>query len=165
MLVKSHRIVPGERDRGFIWTHCSSVDDIRYFDYHERVLARIGTLFLAYDLLGRENGPLRWFTFVITCGLVSALARIQCCRELSAITMGFRNTRRLRGYDQFISGHHLVGALALSNATAGSIAQYTLWRANSLPHHVWGAFGLVLLLVSFGLQGVQPLINILNGVK
>jgi hypothetical protein len=59
----------------------------------------------------------------------------------------------------------LWGALALSNATAGSIAQYTLWRASSLPHHVWGAFGLVLLLVSFGLQGVQPLINILNGVK
>ena len=72
-------------------------------------LARIGTLFLAYDLLGRENGPLRWFTFVISWGLVSALARIQFCRELSAITTGFRNTRRLRGYDQFISGHHLVG--------------------------------------------------------
>lgn len=36
-------------------------------------LAIIGTLFLAYDLLGRENGPLRWFTFVITCGLVSAV--------------------------------------------------------------------------------------------
>jgi hypothetical protein len=59
----------------------------------------------------------------------------------------------------------LWGALALSNTTAGSIAQYTLWRANSLPHRVLGAFGLVLLLVSFGLQGVQPLINILNGVK
>jgi hypothetical protein len=59
----------------------------------------------------------------------------------------------------------LWGGLALSNATAGSIAQYTLWRANSLPHRTLGAFGLVLLLVSFGLQGVQPLINILNGVK
>src|SRR5438132_8375044 len=37
------------------------------------LLATTGTLFLAYDLLGRENGPLRWFTLVITCGLVSAL--------------------------------------------------------------------------------------------
>src|SRR5881275_3231052 len=37
------------------------------------LLAIIGTLFLAYDLLGRENGPLRWFTLVITCGLVSAV--------------------------------------------------------------------------------------------
>src|SRR5437762_11715959 len=37
------------------------------------VLAIVGTLFLAYDLLGRENGPLRWFTLVMTCGLVSAL--------------------------------------------------------------------------------------------
>ena len=36
------------------------------------VLAIVGTLFLAYDLLGRENGPLRWFTLVIICGLVSA---------------------------------------------------------------------------------------------
>src|SRR5438132_7598473 len=36
-------------------------------------LATIGALFLAYDLLGRENGPLRWFTLVMTCGLVSAL--------------------------------------------------------------------------------------------
>src|SRR5437764_5124743 len=37
------------------------------------LFATIGTLFLAYDLLGRENGPLRWFTLVITCGLVSAV--------------------------------------------------------------------------------------------
>jgi len=37
------------------------------------LLAIIGTLFLAYDLLGRENGPLRWFTLVIICGLISAL--------------------------------------------------------------------------------------------
>src|SRR5881398_631663 len=37
------------------------------------VLATTGTLFLAYDLLGRENGPLRWFTLVLTCGIVSAL--------------------------------------------------------------------------------------------
>ncbi len=37
------------------------------------LLAIIGTLFLAYDLLGRENGPLRWLTLVLTCGFVSAL--------------------------------------------------------------------------------------------
>ena len=36
------------------------------------VLAIVCTLFLAYDLLGRENGSLRWFTLVIICGLVSA---------------------------------------------------------------------------------------------
>jgi hypothetical protein len=56
----------------------------------------------------------------------------------------------------------IVGVLALATATAGSIAQYTLWRANSLPHRLLGAFGLVLLLVAFVLQGVQPVINILN---
>ena len=37
------------------------------------LLATMGTLFLAYDLLGRENGPLRWFTLVLTGGLVSTL--------------------------------------------------------------------------------------------
>src|SRR5258706_7951556 len=37
------------------------------------LLGILGTLFLAYDLLGRENGPLRWFTLVMICGLVSAI--------------------------------------------------------------------------------------------
>src|SRR5205809_1329716 len=37
------------------------------------LLAVIGTLYLAYDLLGRQHGPLQWLTLVITCGLVSAL--------------------------------------------------------------------------------------------
>src|SRR6266516_5947375 len=59
----------------------------------------------------------------------------------------------------------IVGALALASAVAGSIAQYTLWRANSLPHRTLGAFGLILILVAFGLQGVQPMIDILNQVK
>src|SRR6266480_3621881 len=58
-----------------------------------------------------------------------------------------------------------AGALALAAAVAGSIAQYTLWRANSLPHRTLGAFGLVLLLLALVLQGVQPMIDITNGVK
>ena len=37
------------------------------------LLAIIGTLYLAYDLLGRQHGPLQWLTLVITCGLVNAL--------------------------------------------------------------------------------------------
>src|SRR5436190_20045836 len=37
------------------------------------LIAVIGTLYLAYDLLGRQHGPLQWLTLVITCGLVSAL--------------------------------------------------------------------------------------------
>src|SRR5437879_11593686 len=47
--------------------------EIDYFVIASVLFATIGTLFLAYDLLGRENGPLRWFTLVITCGLVSAV--------------------------------------------------------------------------------------------
>src|SRR5947199_4507213 len=37
------------------------------------LFAVVGTLYLAYDLLGRQHGPLQWLTLVTTCGLVSAL--------------------------------------------------------------------------------------------
>jgi hypothetical protein len=56
----------------------------------------------------------------------------------------------------------VMGFYALANATAGSIVQYTLWRANQLPHRTLGAIGLVLIVVAFGFQGVQPAIEILN---
>jgi len=37
------------------------------------LIAVVGTLYLAYDLLGRQHGPLQWLTLLITGGLVSAL--------------------------------------------------------------------------------------------
>src|SRR5438067_10389029 len=37
------------------------------------LFAVIGTLYLAYDLLGRQHGPLQWLTLLITGGFVSAL--------------------------------------------------------------------------------------------
>ena len=37
------------------------------------LLAVVGTLYLAYDLLGRQHGPLQWLTLLITCGLISTL--------------------------------------------------------------------------------------------
>src|SRR5438067_12218735 len=37
------------------------------------LLAVVGTLYLAYDLLGRQHGPLQWLTLLVTCGLVSTL--------------------------------------------------------------------------------------------
>ena len=37
------------------------------------LLAVVGTLYLAYDLLGRQHGPLQWLTLLITCGFVSTL--------------------------------------------------------------------------------------------
>jgi hypothetical protein len=33
----------------------------------------VGALYLAYDLLGRQHGPLQWLTLLITCGLISTL--------------------------------------------------------------------------------------------
>jgi len=59
----------------------------------------------------------------------------------------------------------IVGLSALANAAAGSIAQYALWRANQLPHRTLGAFGLVLIVIAFALQAVQPAIDILNQIK
>jgi hypothetical protein len=59
----------------------------------------------------------------------------------------------------------IVGISALANAAAGSIAQYTLWRANQLPHRLLGAFGLVLIVIAFAFQAVQPAIDILNQLK
>ena len=59
----------------------------------------------------------------------------------------------------------VVGTLALATAAAGSIAQYTLWRANKLPPRILGVFGLVLILLATGLQGVQPFIDLFNNVK
>ncbi len=59
----------------------------------------------------------------------------------------------------------IVGFAALANAVAGSIAQYTLWRANHLPHRSLGAFGLVLIVVAFALQAVPLGIEILNQIK
>ena len=56
----------------------------------------------------------------------------------------------------------VMGFYALANATAGSVVQYTLWRANQLPHRTLGAIGLVLIIVAFAFQGVQPAIEILN---
>lgn len=57
------------------------------------------------------------------------------------------------------------GVAALVNAAAGSIARYTLWRANHLPHRSLGAFGLVLIVVAFALQAAQPGIDLLNQIK
>src|SRR5439155_16938177 len=37
------------------------------------LIAVVGTLYLAYDLLGRQHGPLQWLTLLITGGFVSAL--------------------------------------------------------------------------------------------
>jgi K+ transporter len=37
------------------------------------LLGITGTLFLTYGQLGRENGPVRWFTLDLTCGLLRAL--------------------------------------------------------------------------------------------
>ena len=52
-----------------------------------------------------------------------------------------------------------------ANPASDSLAQYTLWRANTLPHRTLGAIGLVLIIVAFGLQGVQPVIDLFNNVK
>ena len=55
-----------------------------------------------------------------------------------------------------------VGALALASAAAGSISQYMLWKANTLPLRRLGVIGLVLILLATSLQGVPPMIDLIN---
>jgi len=77
-------------------------------------------------------------------------------------------TGAIKGFEVMIElciNLFVLGLYALANAAAGSIAQYTLWRANQLPHRTLGVIGVVLLVVAFGLQGVQPVIEILNDIK
>jgi hypothetical protein len=47
--------------------------EIESFVIASVLLGIIGTHVLAYDLPGRENGPLCWFTPGLTCGLIRAL--------------------------------------------------------------------------------------------
>ncbi len=67
------------------------------------------------------------------------------------------------GFQFFVLSIEVLCALA--NAAAGSISRYTLWRANQLPHRLLGAFGLVLIVIAFAFQAVQPAIDILNQLK
>src|SRR5215472_6908974 len=52
------------------------------------LLATVGTVFLAYDLLGRENGPLRWFVLVLTGGFVSAFVFVPVATLDSILILG-----------------------------------------------------------------------------
>jgi hypothetical protein len=56
----------------------------------------------------------------------------------------------------------LVGAFALASAAAGSLSQYMLWKANTLPLRLLGAFGLVLILLGFGLQAVPSVMDLIS---
>jgi hypothetical protein len=50
------------------------------------LFAVVGTLYLAYDLLGRQHGPLQWLTLLMTCGLVSALVLGFCVTIISLLS-------------------------------------------------------------------------------
>ena len=56
----------------------------------------------------------------------------------------------------------LVGAFSLASAVAGSISQYMLWKANTLPLRLLGAIGLVLILLGFGLQAVPSVMDLIS---
>src|SRR5207302_3518166 len=55
-----------------------------------------------------------------------------------------------------------VGAFSLASAAAGSISQYMLWKANTLPLRLLGAIGLVLILLGFGLQAVPSVMDLIS---
>ena len=102
---------------------------------------------------GLVAGFVPWLLY----GLAGSYVRVT--PNLTGNVKGFEAVRVV-GISLFV-----FGLFALATAAAGSIAQYTLWRANQLPHRTLGAIGLVLIVVAFALQAVQPLINILNDIK
>jgi hypothetical protein len=56
----------------------------------------------------------------------------------------------------------VIGALALASATAGSISQYILWKANTLPLRRLGVIGLVLILLATSLQAIPAVIDLIS---
>ena len=56
----------------------------------------------------------------------------------------------------------LVGAFSLASAAAGSISQYMLWKANTLPLRLLGAVGLMLILLGFALQAVPSVMDLIS---
>src|SRR5215470_16871942 len=107
------------------------------------LLATIGTLFLAYDLLGRENGPLRWFTLVTTCALVSALVLTTIGTILQRI---FSNTIDLTFTLQFLVLGGMMGffTVILVELPAAKARPPIFSRKGSL---LGLAFGLMFALV------------------
>ena len=55
-----------------------------------------------------------------------------------------------------------VGAFSLASAAAGSISQYMLWKANTLPLRLLGAIGLMLILLGFALQAVPSVMDLIS---
>jgi hypothetical protein len=101
-------------------------------------------------------------------GLVAGFVPWLCWGwALSAIDLPSR-TGPVKGFEfmRFQFFLLLVEVLAASaNAAAGSIARYTLWRVNHLPHRSLGAFGLILIVIAFALQAVQPGIDIFRQMR
>ena len=63
---------------GFIWFIYKLVNfhkEIRFDNIAilASTLTAIGSMYLAYDLLGRQHGPLRWVSLFVTSGLVGAI--------------------------------------------------------------------------------------------
>ncbi|HEU5383976.1 MAG TPA: hypothetical protein VFV38_51940 [Ktedonobacteraceae bacterium] len=63
---------------GFVWFLYKLVNfhkEIRFDNITilASTLTAIGSLYLAYDLLGRQHGPLRWVSLFVTSGLIGAI--------------------------------------------------------------------------------------------
>ena len=99
----------------------------------------LGALYLAYDLLGGEHGPLRTLTRAVTY----------------AVT----------GYVSSLVAH--VGlkvglAIGVVTAIVGPCTPFIEWTADHLPERRMGVFGIGLIVVGFALQSFQYWVALLD---
>jgi hypothetical protein len=106
------------------------------------LLATLGAIFLAYDLLGRENGPLRWFTLVITCGLLSALILVPVVTLVDLLLdpqaffhLAIHTGRRIKG---ILHGHPRRITLIGHEAAPHFLARGAAWAGTGIPVLVGG---------------------------
>ena len=135
---------------------------VPFFDFHfqqhtidivsiiSNVLVILGTLYLAYDLLGGENGPLQWLTLVLTCGVFGACS-------LGLLGFGFAYVAFRSSYSTFSAMLQFVQIAALLGMImgiySGVFTELSLSKSN--PGSLWksrviaGIVGVVALYFIF----------------
>jgi hypothetical protein len=130
----------------------------------------IGSLYLAYDLLGGQHGPLRLLTRAVTYSLVFGVSYATSRRPHLSRRQFWGTVTRTVGYivsalvcSAFI--HHVDHAWSLAirvglvtgivTAVGVTFNPYIEYYADSLPERRLGAFGIGLILCGFAMQSLQ----------
>src|SRR5256885_946115 len=124
----------------------------------------IGSLFLAYDLLGGQHGPLRLITRAVTYSLVFSMGYALTLRQFWAalvrtigyIALSLLCSLFIRHLDHVWAFAFRVGIVTgLATALGNLLNPYIEFYADNLPERRLGVFGILLILCGFTLQSVQ----------